>query len=750
MFDALATLARRYPRWILASWLLLVLIALPFASRIGGVLTAQPDAVPRSVAASVRTLLAEEFNQQNRYSVVMVTHTDAAPVGSPAFDERYQDVRDALRDLPAITTIQDYRNTDTLTLTEGDGDFTVALLGLQGNDRNAAKADVARLEALLEETADNTLSFDLAGGPATTRELEELGERDARRAELYGLPLSLTILVIAFGAVVAAGLPILAALTTITLTFALLFAIGQLTPFAVFTQSIVTMLGLATSIDYALLMVNRFREELRRGSAPRDAAATTTLTAGRAVAFSGFTVMIALGALLIPPLSFIRSIGIGAMVVIFVGVSVALTALPAALALLGHNVNRLTLSRREPGLRSRAFWLRRANVVLKRPLLWTIGGTLLLLVLSAPLTQMQVADLGPRGLSPDTETRQVQVSLDTLGIAGLTKPFDIVVDFGDVNGGFFNPASVRDISQLTRALEALNPVSSVLSPTADDSVPRLFMFQYYARRDVALASDLAPLVEATVSENDRYVLVQAYPNVTLAPSEVDALVTDLETAIDEFGLSAQIGGSYISEREWTSTLYRTFPLAIGLVYLATFVLLGLAFRSVLIPLKSIVLNTITVSAAFGVVTLVFQYGVGASLIGLGSAIGYVDNSVPVFIFAIVFGLSMDYEVFLVARVFEAHERGLSDAEAITEAMGATGGVITSAAAVMIAVFSLFIFSEVVLIQTLGLGLAVAVLLDATLVRLTLVPAVLAMAGKWNWWLPRPVAKLAKRVNLSHE
>ncbi|MDZ7703133.1 MAG: MMPL family transporter [Trueperaceae bacterium] len=680
MFDALASLVRRYPRWILALWGLLFLIALPFASRVGEVLTAQPDSVPGSVAAEVRGLLDEAFERQNRFSVVMVTHTGAAPVGSEAFEERYTELRERLRDLSAVATIQDYRNTDTLSLSAPDGSFTVALLGLSATERSVAKADVAAIEAVLDEAGGAALRFSLAGGPATTRELEELGERDARRAELYGLPLSLTILAVAFGAVVAAGLPIIAALTTVNVTFALLFGLGQLLPFAVFTQSIVTMLGLATSIDYALLIVNRFREELRRGQAPRDAAATATLTAGRTVAFSGFTVVIALGALLIPPLLFIRSIGVGAMVVIFVGVSVALTVLPAALALLGHNVNRLQLSRREPGLRSRNFWLRRAGAVLRRPVVWAVGGTLLLVVLSAPITQMQVADLGARGLSADTDTRQVQASLEELELAGLSEPFDIVVDFQGVDGGFFNPASVRDISQLTRALGGLEPIGSVLSPTATDSVPRLFMFQYYARRDVALASDLAPLVERTVSRDSRYVLVQAYPQTTLTPRQVDALIADIRTVIGDLGVDARIGGSYVSGREWTSTLYRTFPLAIGLVYLATFVLLGLAFRSLLIPLKSVVLNTLTVAAAFGVVTLVFQYGVGASLIGLGSGIGYIDNSVPVFIFAIVFGLSMDYEVFLVARVFEAHERGLSDADAITEAMGATGGVITSAAA----------------------------------------------------------------------
>ena len=186
-----------------------------------------------------------------------------------------------------------------------------------------------------------------------------------------------------------------------------------------------------------------------------------------------------------------------------------------------------------------------------------------------------------------------------------------------------------------------------------------------------------------------------------------------------------------------------------MVYLATLVLLGLAFRSLLIPIKSVILNSLTVSAAFGVITLIFQYGLGISLLGLPGALGYVDSSTPIFIFAFVFGLSMDYEVFLVARVFEAHERGLSDKDAVAEAMAATGGVISSAGLIMIVVFSVFISSQIVIIKTLALGLAVAIFLDVTLVRLALVPAVMSLAGSWNWWLPRPLKRLAERVNIQH-
>jgi RND superfamily putative drug exporter len=210
-----------------------------------------------------------------------------------------------------------------------------------------------------------------------------------------------------------------------------------------------------------------------------------------------------------------------------------------------------------------------------------------------------------------------------------------------------------------------------------------------------------------------------------------------------------IGGGHVAESDWARTLYGNFPLAISLVYLATFILLGIIFRSIVIPLKAILLNTLTVAAAFGVVTAIFQFGWAATLFGLPAGLGFVDTSVPFFIFAIVFGISMDYEVFLVSRVVEGHLQGKDDNEAVVYALSATGGVITSAATIMFVVFAAFVFSEVVLIKSLSLGLSVAVLLDATLVRLVLVPAMMAIAGRWNWWLPKPLQRLVERAPLGH-
>src|SRR5690606_577577 len=301
--------------------------------------------------------------------------------------------------------------------------------GLERTPLFDSRERVAGVRAVLDRAAD--VEFALSGGPATVVELEAVSNRDARRAELYGLPIALVILVLAFGALVAAGLPLLCAVATISVAAAVLFWLGHWLQFAVFTGTIVTMLGLATGIDYALLIVSRFREELRVDADPRAAAERTTLGAGRAVAFSGLTVMVALAALLIPPVAFIRSIGIGTMVVLLVSVLVAITAVPATLSLLGHRVNWLRVTRREPGLRSRAFWYARAVQIMKRPMLWTVVGGAVLVALALPALRMQVADPGARGLTQATEARQVVEGLSGLGLDGLLSPFDAVIDFGE-------------------------------------------------------------------------------------------------------------------------------------------------------------------------------------------------------------------------------------------------------------------------------------------------------------------------------
>ena len=750
MLNFLGRLSTRYPRRVLALWGLLLVVALPLAGRAEEVLTTDSGVAPNSVAQDVRRTLLREFPGNNNFQLILVAKTKAAPSeGDKADAARFKAVLTKLRTLGAVESVTDSASGTPLPLPQlSQSARSAALITLSGRTKADVEEATTHIRELLSEYETPGLELLLTGSIPVDQEINQISARDSLRAELFGLPLSLLVLSVAFGALVAAALPLFVAVLSVTLSLAVLFLLGHIFTFATFAQIVITMLGLATGIDYALLMVNRFREELPRCENSAQAAQKTVQTAGRAVTFSGLTVLVALMALLVPPLAFVQSMGIASVIVMTFSVLVSLTALPAAFTLLGGRVNRFSLSRVAPGSRSRSFWQARAEAVTQRPLLWTVVGTLVLLLLAFPLTGMQVAFSGVRGLTEQTTTRQAQEVLDELGLGSLLRSYDVLVDFGE--RGFYHPRSVRAVSSFSRQAAQLPGVAQILTPTTAGTLPPLFVSSYYATSETAQKSPLAGLAKATLSRSGRYALLRVFPKSTFAPAAAARLEASLRQLAAAEGLSAKVGGSPVIEREWAGVLYRSFPLAIGLVYLATFILLGLAFRSILIPLKSIVLNTLTVGAAFGVITLVFQYGWGAGVFGLSGGLGFVETSVPIFIFAIVFGLSMDYEVFLVSRVVEHHDQGASDRDAVVAAVGATGGVITSAALVMGVVFAVFMFSHVVLIKTLSLGLTVAILLDATLVRLVLVPSVMLLFGRANWWLPRPVAALSKRVKLGHD
>ncbi|HZW29050.1 MAG TPA: MMPL family transporter, partial [Trueperaceae bacterium] len=625
MFALLGRTVARYPRLVLAAWFLATLAAAPFAARVGEVLTAEPTPPADGVARRVAELLGDEFAQPQGDVLVAVALPSGAAEGAggqEAFSAAASRAAAAVAALPGVAFVQDQGDASGLGISSSDG-RELFVVGLEPQPQDEARATVAAVrEALASEPA---AGFELAGGVATLMEVEEVSQRDARRAELYGLPLSLAILLVAFGAVVAAGLPLLSAVTTVVVSSALLYALGQAMEFAVFTRTVVTMLGLATGIDYALLMVTRFREELSAGLGAREAAERTTREAGRAVAFSGLTVVVALLSLLVPPVGFIRSIGVATTVVLVVAVLVAVTAVPATLALLGTNVNRLRLTRREPGTRSRRFWRRQAERILRRPGFWALFGTSVLVALALPALRLQVGEPGARGMSPETESRRVMEALDDEGLAGLLAPFDVVVDLGDA--GFFSPASVRAVSLLDRELAALPGVRAVVSPFALRSVPRLFLYQFYASAETARGSEVAPLVEATVSASGRYALLRVLPDASLTPASGEALLASVGAALEASGLSGAVGGRYVEHLESAKAIYGSFPLALAVVGLATTLLLGPAFRSVLIPLKAVLINSLTVAAAFGVLVLVFQDGALARLTG-ASALGFVDTSAP--------------------------------------------------------------------------------------------------------------------------
>jgi putative drug exporter of the RND superfamily len=566
---------------------------------------------------------------------------------------------------------------------------------------------------------------------------------DSRRGEARILPATFAILVLVFGALGAALLPIGVGALGVPVALVVLGMLTRVTTVSVVAMTIVTMVGLGVGIDYSLLMVSRFREELARSGDAATAVQRMLATAGRAVVTSGGTVVIGFAALLLTPLVETRSVGLAGIVVVAVMVLLAVTLLPAALMLLGSGVDwPRWLAARLAWYHQPTLWVRWASAIARRPLMALIAGGLVLGAAIWPVFHMRVG-LPAHGWWPRaTEAGEGVLVLERIGVRGVVQPIRIVVQV---------PAGDRVVSALRlRGLKALSDslrhdprIGDVTSLV--DLRPRTGILEYSM-----LYSDLPAarrqnrdFLDAYLSDDARTTVVDAIVADTTSLTTTMELVRRIRTLRDTIdgkdgfrglrGAQVLVGGYAAENVDFQDDLLRRFPLLIALVLGTTAVMLAVIFRSVLIPIKAILLNSLSVAATFGLIVLAFQDGLGAGPLGLDGPAAAIFVVVPVSVFATVFGLSMDYEVFLLARIKEEYDARGDNTQATIHGLAAVASTITSAALIMAVVFGFFAFGRVLLMQFLGFGLAVAVVLDATVVRVLLVPAIMDLAGRWNWW-----------------
>ncbi|MEW6420788.1 MAG: MMPL family transporter [Deinococcota bacterium] len=743
---ALSLLVTRRPWLVLLLWALLVLLSVYPASLAPRHLSANPGELKDAESTQVTTLLRERFGETNTNTVLLVTSL-RPPLTTPQGQAAYNRFVAGLEQVPGVTRVLRAGAQGAVPTVSPDG--TLALTIAQIPLREGASQTLARVRAYAAAAESPALDVRVTGGQAIADDFTAFAEGDTRRSEFAALPLTALVLLGVFGALVATALPLVVGVLSITVALAGLYGLAQVTEVSTFAQSVITMLGLGAGIDYALLMVNRFREELgragpgNRGNA-REAAARTVQTAGRSVLFSGLTVAIAMAALILPPIAFVRSMGLGGVLVVLLTVLASVTALPALLALLGERVNsprllRLTWS--QSGAASSS-WTAFARRVTARPWLAVTLSSLFLLGLALPAFQMRTGYAGAWGLTPGVESRDALVDVRDLGAGGLLSQFEVILDLGGVKYG---PAERARFRQVVAELRALPGVQTVISPflTSADLAGAPGAGAVSALGGVSL------LTQRSFSRDRHLLRVTVVPDRYLRADQIDPFETQLRRTLSASGFRFLLGGAPIGEREFSHAITDALPTAVLTVFAATFVLLTVAFRSLLVPLKSILMNTLTVGAAYGVVTLVVQEGFLAGPLGIPRDVGVLDSSLPLILFAVLFGLSMDYEIFLLSRVQEEVLRGHPNDEAVVLAVGRTARIITSAALIMFIVFCAFIAGRVVANKSIGLGLAAAVALDATLVRLVLVPAFLKLAGRWNWWLPPGLARRLPQVRVEH-
>ncbi|MBA2944088.1 MMPL family transporter [Paenibacillus sp. CGMCC 1.16610] len=567
----------------------------------------------------------------------------------------------------------------------------------------------------------------VTGGPAILHDMQEASKHDIAKSEAIGLPIALIVLLIVFGTLVAALLPMIVGLMSVTLTLGITYFIAQHQSLSNFLPNMVTMLGLAVGIDYALFLVSRFREELKVQPNVAEAVAMTCQTAGKSIFFSGIAVLIGLLGMLFVDLTFFRSLCLGGIIVVSISVVVANTMLLALLAVLGKRINSLqVLPKRFRKQESSQFWEKMAYGVMKRPVLLVIlvGGALIYAM--TPIGQMKLSVPNAEVLPPNYESRYGSDLLKTTYDPRMTGPIQIVVHTGD---DIWAESAIRQVRTYGDKVKGVSGVKEVQS----------YLTSLGQHTDAELAGMLkAPGVKeqiegAKLAKGHTALLVVVPENDPDDPS-TDGLVRKLRS-LEREGLDVAVTGGPAYRLDIIDRIQDEIPYVLTFVMGITYFVLLIAFRSILLPLKAVLMNMLSLGASLGCVVLVFQHGYLADLLHITS-IGYVSATLPVIIFCVVFGISMDYEVFLISRIMEEYEASGDNDKSTAEGLKKTGSLITSAAFILVVVVGSFIFTDIEIMKALGLGLGLAVLIDATIVRVMLVPALMKLLGNANWWAPK--------------
>jgi RND superfamily putative drug exporter len=680
-----AAIARRR-RVVLALWLVVVAVAIPFALRQGDELTGGGFDVPGSDSTRVERLLQEQVKPDQRQ--VVLAAVLILDRGNPpnAFKTAIADLRRAVRATKGVG----------LSSNIGQGAVKVAIrktarhpglpvivpliVGVDEYNAPDVATDLRRRLGIADGYNRDGVRMHLVGQGALWAGMLDLTKDDLAAAEHVGFPIVLVILLLVFGSLSAALLPLSMGAVAVTITGAVIYWLSTVTIMNVYVTNMASMLGIGVAVDYSLFVLVRYREELRAGRSPDEARLTALTTSGVAVVFSGLTVVVALASLFVIDTAALRSLAGGAIVVVAVAVLLTATLLPALLGVLGTRISPGTDPTRGGG------WERWASRVMRRPWLSLIASALLLLALAVPAIGLTLGDGALRQLPQGNETRTGFDAAIAVTSPGRGAPLKLLVP----------PAEV------TRALAYLR---------GDPEVERV------ARR--------------TTTRDGRYVVVAATPRHDGDSEQAKALVKRLRRDLDARVL---VGGNSAAQLDFDDEVLGSLWQVVLLILVLTFVALAALLRSVVLPLKAIVTNLLSVAAAFGVLTIVYVWGWFDGLFGFESS-GYIDTfTVPVII-AMVFGLSMDYEVFLLSRIRERYEASGDTRRAVGEALTSSARTITGAAVIMVAVFGVFIGTGVPAIQQVGLGCAVAIAIDATVVRLVLVPAAMVVLGRWNWWWP---------------
>lgn len=734
----LGSVAFRRPWLVLLVWLTLIVAAMPLARQLPAALERGGDVIQGSQAGEARQVLDAQFDNPFVEPIVVAVHADRLTLRDAPYRQLVRDLAKAVSGLPDVRQVSAATDPGAdARLVSRDGRTTFLLVGAKvgpGDDSRLLKRVRQTTGAFRTRRRHLGIEIQTTGATAFRDDIIARNATDSAKAESYVLLPALALLLYVFASPLAAALPVLLGVIASLMAMAGATLASHLLTVNSYVQTTASMLGLALGIDYALFVVSRYRQERRSGETSEQAIATAMGTAGWTVASSGLVVLVALGSLIPSGVTELASVGVGGALVVCMAVALATTLLPALLRLSGpwldwpHGISERIQARRE-----RTNWSRWAAAVTRHR--WLASGLSVLLLgsMAAQAGRFHVGFPNGHWFPKDLEAARGASLLLDMQRSGLTFPVLVVVQRRD-GGPILAPDSLGELVALSQRLHRDGRVADVVSPV--DLRPGMSLTDYqtlYTVPEVAFAAQ--PMIrDLFISHDQASAFAQVIIRDDVSFSDAIRFVADVRRF---FGPDSPyrllVGGSAAMNLDLNDLQTAYAPWALTFVFAATALILFLSFRSVLIPIKAILLNLLAVGAATGLIVIVFLEGHGATWVGLQGALGSAPIIMPTLVFCLTFGLSMDYEIFMLSRIRE--ERAISGQEetAIVKGLASTGGLVTAAAGIMVLVFGAFVFVEMALVKMLGFGLAVAIGLDATLIRGILAPAALSIAGKWNWW-----------------
>lgn len=715
--EGLARVSARHPWRMIGVWVVILGLGMFAASGLGHALSTNANFTNKPESVKGSDLLDARFNNSAPVTETVIVRSTTATVDAPAFQQTVaQDAAkiSSLKDLvTGVTTYYEAKAANSPLaeqMVSTDRHTTIMTVAL-GTDVNVATNHADEYMNTIKGLSGNGFEVLTVGSVSTNHEFNQISSSDLSKAEKYTLPLTIAILVIVFGALVAASVPLILSIASIVVALGLTALVGHVMTLSFYVENMIFMIGFAVGIDYALFIISRYREERTHGVQKHEAIAATGRTASKAVLFSGITVVFALSGMLLMPSTVFRSLGTGAVLVVVVAVVAMLTLIPAVLSLLGDRIDWprrrkysdvpvATTARWDDDTVHKGFWGRVTRIVMHHPAIAAILAVAILGSAAIPFFQLQRGQAGVETL-PNGQVKSAYQILNSEFSAGVLAPYEIVVD-------------------------------GKQSPQVQAGIDRL-------ATEVKQNSSFLPTVQVTWNQAGNLALVKATlkadPNSQLAYSTLKTLRGQMiPTAFAGTGATVYVTGATAFNADFFHVVDVYTPVIFIWVLGLSFLLLLLAFRSIIVPLKAILLNLLSVGATYGLMVLVFEKGYLHSLFGFQTS-PTIEAWVPIFLFCVLFGLSMDYHVFLISRIREHFDQTHKNRESVAVGLQSTARLITGAALIMVVVFSGFAAGQLVAFQQMGFGLAVAVLLDATVVRSVLVPSMMALLGNVNWYLP---------------